>query len=404
MLFAQNSICNFNRTQAIPTEFRRLVLCHGVCGLFSSFYSYLINTRLKGFAGRSTTVLASLVLLLLNGSQTLASDEYRITANEFEATRNAARLWVEYEQLPSTDIPLKNTDDARFARLWKQFGNAAGNVETAWTKAFERDSLLQRACACLDRYHDLDWQYGGLRKGIRREYGNDKFREFEAEGSDWIKTNGMPWLDLDDTNLVLLYLWRESMVDSEGAMQSTKLSPSSYEWLAGTEPYASEVVDEEILTEERAIEICRAAIIRLREQVSSEHNKIAYSLEMPSDMWRYFEIRDEAESMHSLGFNYLSVNLPKHTDISKAETNFNQMVSKIVKIRPDAMDALHTAHKAMLERKSQDLAEQYEAFEPSWQPQIQMSSLKLFFLILNVMVVMVLVLIILVRYRRKKAI
>ena len=309
-------------------------------------------------------LLVSVAMCILSCGA-LADGEYQLDPNLIEDVRNAALLWVEQERLPPPDIPLSAKDEARFAEAWARFGVACGNVEKAWTGAFEKDPLFERASACLDRLAELEWQINILRNDFRRQHGERRFREYETQGHAWVKTSGMPWLDLDDTNLARLYLWGEFIVHARDKMQDGKIPSPTYEWMLTTEPYASEVTDaDEELTEERALAICRAAIIRQRKLTRDEHEKIAARLDLPRNMLRYLEMRNEVAYMEHLGGTYLGLNLPKH-DIRKAEAEFHLAAEKVIAIRPDAMISLHRAHKKHIDELVHEKVREHEAFEAS---------------------------------------
>ncbi len=320
----------------------------------------------NGYVGSALLLLLSLALGILSGGSALADGEYQLDVNEIEAVRNSALLWVKQERLPPPEIPLSAKDEARFAEAWAQFGVACHNVEKAWTGAFEKDPLFERASACFNRLAELEWQFNFLRKEIRHQYGSDRFNEYEIQGSAWVETSGKPWLDLDDTNLVRLYVRVEFLVHARDKMQDKRIPSPTYEWMLTTEPYASEVTDaDEELTEERAVEICRAAIIRQRKLTRDQHEKIAARLDLPRNMLRYLEIREEGNYMEVLGGTYLGANLPKHEAIRKAEAEFRVAVEQVLAIRPDAMISMYRAHKEHVDELVHKKIRQHEAFEAS---------------------------------------
>lgn len=307
----------------------------------------------------------SLALCIVSGGSALADGEYPLDIHWFNAVRNAALLWVEQERLPPPEIPLSAKDEARFAEAWGRFGVACRNVEKAWTLAFEKDPLFQRASACLNRLADLEWKFNLLRKEIRRQYGSDQFNAYESQGSAWVQTNGKPWLDLDDTNLVRLYLVLEFFVHTKDKMLDGKIRAPTYEWMRTTEPYASEISDADVdLTEERALEICRAAIRRQRNVARDEHEKIASRLDLPRNVRQYLEMRNEASYLEGLVETYLG-SKPKHEDIRKAEAEFRLAAEKVTAIRPDAMISLHRAHKEHIDELVHEKVREHEAFRSS---------------------------------------
>jgi hypothetical protein len=167
-----------------------------------------------------------------------------------------------------------------------------------------------------------------------------------------------------------------------------------------TEPYASEISDKnEELTDARAVEICRAAISRQRNLTRDEHEKIATHLDLPPNMLRYLEIREEADYLEVLGSSYLGANFPKHEDILKAEAEFHDARDQITAIRPDVMMSLRSAQEEVFDELVQDKTRQYEAFQSSvaarWSP-----SPRLVFIILNVLLVVGLCIALALRRRR----
>ncbi len=315
-------------------------------------------------------ILLAIFASLISMGSVVWAQKIRLTANEFEAVRHFAQQWVEYERLPSSNVHQIPNEETEFKKAWTEAGDAAAKVATAWGQAFETDPLLQRALECLDRYHDLQWQYDMLRSGLRQRHGLDGFRKLERQSQDWIATNGHPWLDLQDTELVRLVLWWAEFAHSNRDASTNQGPTVPYLWLTKpgdrlsqwTENFISlrsaDLNSEEDLTEKRAIELFRIGVKRKRKELRKQHANLTANLDLPLALFRYWKIRQEAEAMHTFSYGYLQIELPKYEDIAKAEKEFEVAMKKVGTLRPYALVALRSVHMEAAFEGVQDLQRQ----------------------------------------------
>ncbi len=310
---------------------------------------------------------ALLLTISTSSTSALAEDsppvtEYQLIHNEdYGVLRNLFRLWVEYENLPAPELPLSPTDNAKLANVWTRLRAAGDNVESAWQQAFRSDPLLQQALTSYNRGHELEWQFQTLRRGIRRQYGFDKYREFKKRGGTAVLTDGKPWLDLGNENLVRLMLWFESLHLANVELLETNdipigiLPPAYYVWLKTTEPYAQEILDfKEELTETRAVEIYLAGIRHERANNCAKNKKLDEQLDLPPGMRQCLRLQTEVNSLYVIGETYLQVNLLQHESIAKAKADFERLLEIAQAIRPDVLVALYQANRKMLEKQWQN--------------------------------------------------
>jgi hypothetical protein len=133
-------------------------------------------------SSRAFSSTVGLLLLITVGSNLWAEEQIRLSPNEFESVRYLAKLWVKYERLPTMHDKQSRKDETEFREAWAEANAKAANVDSAWTSAFEKNPLLERASKCLDRCNDLEWQYNLLRNGIRQQYGLDGLPRMDILG------------------------------------------------------------------------------------------------------------------------------------------------------------------------------------------------------------------------------
>lgn len=303
-----------------------------------------------------------------------AQEEFRLSPNEFEAIKTQASLWVPYENLRPPSAPLGSTGAQQAQVSWQQLGVASDQVRSAWKSAFESDSLLKKASECLNSCEDLDWKYNELRQRLRLEYGRDEFKRLEEEASERLDTYGMPWLNLEDRDLVHLSLWWESYKRADG-----DLSELSYDWLTVEDPFKAHVQGEEVGDEE-AIAAYREGIRQIREEYDDLQDADAKE---PSEVMReYLEIGEQAQRMHELGYTYLATHLPNNGEIQRAEEAYSTALDKVMSDRPDIMEAMYATHQPLMDAKVAELQREFSEL-----PMPQHSSYKSVLIVINLVIV-----------------